>query len=101
MVMELNAAQLNSLTKAEIIKQIVGNQKTSKVIFQQGDNRGMTKQVTETKDGSGKLISTRTATTTYYKSGEVDEITIVEIGQSTRIIKHFTDGTQPVQRIVK
>jgi hypothetical protein len=40
------------------------------------------------------LILTKTITWTYYKTGEVDKITINENG-NIKVIKHYTDGRQP------
>ena len=49
---------------------------------------------------TGAVISTKTIAWTYYKTGEVDTITVVETnadGKETGriVIKHFTDGRQP------
>jgi len=46
------------------------------------------------------VISTKTIAWTYYKTGEVDTITIAEMnadGKETgkKVIKHYTDGRQP------
>lgn len=53
------------------------------------------------------LISTKEITWTYYPTGEVDEITILEFNSKGEVIlaktiKHFTDGRQPaVEEIYK
>jgi hypothetical protein len=49
---------------------------------------------------TGAVVSGRRITWTYYKTGEVDTITIVEtdaVGKETsrKIIKHYIDGRQP------
>ena len=49
----------------------------------------------------GDKLGGRRATWSYYETGEVDEITIVELDASgaetsRRTIKHFKDGRQPV-----
>jgi len=49
---------------------------------------------------TGVIIATKTIAWTYYKTGEVDTITIAETnadGKETgrKVIKHYTDGRQP------
>lgn len=49
---------------------------------------------------TGAVVSGRALTWTYYPTGEVDEITIVETDAAQKeigwkLIKHFPDGTQP------
>ena len=49
---------------------------------------------------TGVIIATKTIAWTYYKTGEVDTITVVETNAdgketSRNAIKHYTDGRQP------
>lgn len=43
---------------------------------------------------TGEVVYSKVITWSYYETGEVDEITILEQGNK-KVIKHFLDGRQP------
>jgi hypothetical protein len=77
MISDLQAmteAQLNALTKEQLIDHIMSDRTTIKVLEDKGDSRGPTKQSYQVLDYKGAVIATHTTEWTYDKSGCVDEI---------------------------
>lgn len=81
MISDLQAmteADLNKLSKAEILDHIMQERSTSKVVRQVGDKRGMLDYEIEHYDYKGKLTGSERTLTTYNQRGEVDVITKIE-----------------------
>ena len=94
----LSPAQLNKLTKAELIAAIVEDQRIDASLPIERDEYGNAiRQLQRTKDAYGKVIEEKVIRWTYYdaKEGTVDEIT-VEDDTERLVVKHFTDGRQPI-----
>ena len=92
-------AELQAMTKAQLIAKLLEGQTEEKVTTEYYKNGEQKRQVRQVCDvASGKLLSTREATWTYYKAGPVDTITLTE-GGKVKTIKHFTDGRQPSSSI--
>lgn len=101
--------ELNAMTKAQLIASIVeGVTETIPVATRLPDGRLLKIEET-TKDAYGVVKGRRKIDWTYYESESgkpVDEITTVEhdgLGKETNriVIKHFTDGRQPVVGLLK
>lgn len=93
---QLTPTELNKLTKDQLIAGILEDQTYSDVNLvkdKHGNNIELTKVIRDAL--TGNLVSSKTVRWTYYSGGEVDEITVQE-GNRQRVIKHFTDGEQPV-----
>lgn len=95
-----SVAELNSMSKAAIIAAITADRTETTRTAYKYDARGPLLQVDETHDATGKLLSTRTVTWTYHKSGEIYEVLTVETdgaGKETalRLVRHDTPGAQP------
>lgn len=70
--------ELNLMTKAQLITALTENRQETRTIISEGDRRGQTREVRETRDVTGKLVSRQEVTWTYYPAGNVDTITISE-----------------------
>ena len=91
-------AELNKLTKAELIAAILEDVRIDASLPIKRDEYGnATRQLQKTKDAYGKVIEEKVITWTYYdaKEGIVDEIT-VEDDKEQVVVKHYTDGKQPI-----
>ena len=90
--------ELNAMTKTQIIAALTEDRVESKVTFQDGDRRGMLRQVVETRDIAGKLLSSREVTWTYYPAGNVRDITNTEKDAAGKpvskpqVVKHAESG---------
>lgn len=95
-VTQLKAALTAGMTKRDLLIKANGSDKISnEPIITYHTNGQIASQVETFLDvETNTVVSTNTITWTYYKSGEVDEITIEENGKR-KTIKHFTDGRQP------
>ena len=111
----LTVAQLRTASKAAIISDIASTMtKLDLIVLATGtDKLSDTPVITRRKDGqmfsqsevtrdieTDAVLSSRDIYWTYYKDGEVDEITIIEMDSggkeiSRKIIKHYLDGRQP------
>ena len=94
----LSPAQLNKFTKAELIAAIVEEQWIDASLPIERDEYGNAiRQLQRTKDAYGEIVEEKIIRWTYYdaKEGTVDEIT-VEDDKERLVVKHFTDGRQPV-----
>lgn len=103
-------AKIDILSKKQIIRLELWVRQwdpATVVTIQDADTRtdwpdGQIKQrVSVMRDESGAKVGTRRVDHTYYPTGEVDEIVVTELDgadvvTSTKTIKHFTDGRQPV-----
>lgn len=92
----LSPAQLDKMSKADIIAKILdGVTHTTSTLIEEDSKLGPIRKEETTTDAYGKLLGTRIIEYTYYLTGEVDEITVEE-GEERLVVKHFTDGRQPV-----
>ena len=95
---QLTPAELDKLTKAELIAVIVEDQRIDASLPIERDEYGNAiRQLQRTKDAYGKVIEEKVITWTYYdaKEGTVDEI-IIEDDKEQMVVKHYTDGRQPI-----
>lgn len=70
-----------------------------------GDSRGPLLLIETERDLAGNKVKTKKIEHTYYPTREVDIITIKELDGSDieisgKVIKHFTDGRQPIMTSV-
>ncbi len=98
--MDLSAksvAELNAMTKAQIVAALTEDRRETKTTISTGDKRGQLREVRETRDLAGTLISTQEVTWTYWPTGNVKDITMVEKnGQGKemgrQVVKHSQTG---------
>lgn len=96
--------RLNNLTKRQILELVYKVTEESNVSSERYREDGQpTEKITVVKDILDNVIRKDKITYTYYPKGEVDEITILKLDPadkelSRKVIKHFTDGTQPIVR---
>ena len=96
--------KLNSMSKLEIVLWLRENvleieDAQPEVIYKDGQITRLTECIRDTY--AGDVLRYKRVIWTYYPAGEVDTITIVIADPnmniiSRRVIKHFTDGRQPV-----
>ena len=92
--------ELTALTKAQLIdKMLEGVTETTSVLTKREDGENVLLEET-TKDAYGKVVGSRVVAWTYYKTGEVNEIGVVQmdaLGKAveTYNVKHYLDGRQP------
>ena len=94
----LTPAELDKLTKDQLITAIVEDQRIDASLPIERDEYGNAiRQLQRMKDAYGQVIEEKVIRWTYYdaKEGTVDEIT-VEDDTERLIVKHFTDGRQPI-----
>lgn len=70
----MTEAQLNALTKAQLIDHILQERTSIKTLEDKGDSRGPTRQSYQVLDYKGGVVETHTTEWTYDKSGCVGEI---------------------------
>ena len=96
------STQLNAMTKATIIATILEGQTTTEIArtaTTKGDNKTL---VETTRDlGTGAVVGSKETSWSYYATGEVNEIVVVEKDaaakeMSRRTVKHYKDGRQPM-----
>lgn len=87
--------ELEKLTKAELIAELLRDDRREEVETEYFPNGELKRQVRRLYDAYGKLLHTRDTAWTYHKDGPVDTVTVTE-GGKIKAIKHFTDGRQPV-----
>jgi hypothetical protein len=102
------STEFTSLSKKELaetiwtIKNTPQSTQTFETLIQQADDpRGQLIRVYELSDILGTKTGSRKIEWTYYPTGEVDTIIITELDAldqiiSTKTVKHFTGGRQPV-----
>lgn len=96
-----SAAQLNAMTKAQIVAAILDGTTMTETTRKPAANGDNGEQTEITRDAAtGKTLGKRATTWSYYKSGEVDEITVQTYDAADKptggyVVKHFTDGRQP------
>ena len=99
---QLTPAELDKLTKAELIAAILEDLTYSDVNLAK-DKFGNNVELTETmKDAYGVVVGGKTVRWTYYgdgSTGEVNEI-ITEDGKEIATVKHTLDGKQPTLKRV-
>lgn len=112
----LSFTQLQAATKAQIVSDIMSKMTrrelivaltgTDKIVIdapvlKYRKEDGQIESQTETFEDveTGLVVGDKQIAYTYYKNGEVDEITIVESSadgtKATKTIKHYLDGRQP------
>ena len=100
---QLTPAELDKLTKAELIAAIVEDQRIDASLPIERDKyQNPIRQLQRTKDAYGKVIEERVIRWTYYgdgSTGEVNEI-ITEDAKEQAIVKHTLDGEQPTLKRV-
>ena len=89
--------ELNAMTKDQLIDALTEDRMETKTTVSKGDKRGQLREVRETKDPAGKLVSGQEVDWTYFKNGNVDIITIVDKdakGKETsrNLVKHNEGG---------
>ena len=93
---ELKAVVTQDKTKRELLIEIVGAETLSdepaRTYCKDGQIESQSEVMRDVE--TNEIVSTKQMTWTYYKTGEVDEITITENGK-TKVIKHYIDGRQP------
>ena len=98
-ITQLKAELTTDMTKRDLLIQMTGSDRITEIPFRTYCKFGQESQTEVFRDvETNVVISTKTITWTYYKGGEVDEITIVETGskgERRMVIKHFADGRQP------
>jgi len=97
----MTPAQLNAMTKAQLIEATLQDVRKSAAANEYDAKDRLISQVQTTTDAYDALVGTVSMGLTYYGTGEVDVITVVEYdaqGKETQrmVIKHYTDGRQPV-----
>lgn len=93
---QLTPAELDKLTKDQLIAGILEGQTYSDVNLVK-DKDGNNVELTEvTRDAYGKVLATKAVKWSYYDAGAgtVNEITVDE-GKERLIVKHTLDGKQP------
>ena len=99
---ELTLAELDKLTKAELIAAIVEDQRIDASLPIERDKYGNAiRQLQRTKDAYGKVVEEKVIRWTYYdtKAGIINEI-ITEDAKEIATVKHTLDGKQPTLRKV-
>jgi len=103
----LSSAELNKMTKAQIVTALTEDRRETKTIVSTGDKRGQLQEVRETRNLVGKLVSSQEVAWTYFKNGNVEEITTVDKDAkgkeiSRNLVKHNESGglAKNVQRLV-
>ena len=99
---ELKTIVTADLTIRDLLIQITGSETIADEPVRTYRKDGQIESQSETfRDvETNEIVSTKQMTWTYYKTGEVDEITITENGK-TKVIKHYIDGRQPTVMEVK
>ena len=102
------STKLTSLTKEQLIEvdqsiTAIKIKVIEKLTTSLDGKNGQILRQSEVLDSTGKKISGQRIEWTYYPTGEVNEISIIKLDSkdkqiSKKVIKHFTDGTQPIVR---
>ncbi len=96
--------RLNNLTKRQILELSYKLTEESNVSSEKYRGDGQpTEKLTVIKDILNNVVRKEKITWTYYPRGEVDEISIIKFDPTDKelskmVIKHFTDGRQPIAR---
>ena len=99
---QLTPAELDKLTKAELITAIVEDQRVDASLPIKRDEYGNAiRRLQRTEDAYGKVLEEKVIRWTYYdaKEGTVNEI-ITEDAKERAKVKHTLDGKQPTLRKV-
>ena len=89
----MTLAELNEMSKDQLITALTEGRTETTVITSEGDERGQAKEVRETRDIAGALLSTQEVEWSYWKNGAVDTIVTIEKdgkGKETsrRVVSH-------------
>ena len=95
---ELKTIVTADLTKRDLLIQIVGSETIADEPIRTYRKDGQIESQSEVLRDveTNKVVSTKQIIWTYYKTGEVDEITISENGK-TKVIKHYLDRQPEVK----
>jgi len=93
----LSVDELNLMTKDQIISELTKDRTETKTIVSTGDKKGQLKEVQETRDLAGKLLSNQEVLWTYFKNGNVNTITTIEkdakgLETSRKVVLHNEGG---------
>uniref|UniRef100_A0A6M3J1L1 Uncharacterized protein n=1 Tax=viral metagenome TaxID=1070528 RepID=A0A6M3J1L1_9ZZZZ len=93
----LTLTELKLMTKDQIVTALTKDRRETKCIVSTGDKRGQLREVRETRDLAGKLVSSQEVTWTYFKNGNVDTITTIDKDAkgtviNKRIVRHNEGG---------
>ena len=95
---QLTPAELDKLTKAELIAAIVEDVRIdANLPIERDKYQNPIRRVQRTEDAYGKVLEEKVITWTYYgdsSTGEVNEI-ITEDAKEIATVKHTLDGEQP------
>ncbi len=102
----MSQAELRKLSIDQFVDNILQDRIETKVLLQDGDRRGMLRQVVETRDYKSNLILTKDTTWTYWPGSNVRDITIVErdsSGKETsrKVVPHAESGGLDVGQTAK
>lgn len=104
---ELKTLVTADMTKRDMLIKLVGSEvvRTEPVRKYRFDKQIESEYSEEHDVETNVLLKKRTTLWTYYKTGEVDTITITEtdeLGNGTKkVIKHYIDGKQPTATVAK
>ena len=93
----LSVTELNKMSKPQLISALTEDRTDTRTILSTGDKRGQLREVRETRDFAGALLSSQEVAWTYFKNGNVDTITTVDKdanGKETnrKVVKHNEGG---------
>lgn len=96
-ISSLSVTELNLMTKDQIVTALTEDRTDTRTTVSTGDKRGQLREVRETRDLAGNLVSSQEVAWTYFKNGNVDTITTIDKdnkGKETRrrIVKHNEGG---------
>jgi hypothetical protein len=74
----MTETELRRLSAEQFVEHILSERTETRVVEQVGDERGMLRYRTETRDYKGNLLSSELTLTSYHPDGSVDVITKVE-----------------------
>jgi len=96
-LLTLSVDELYLLSKDQIISELTKDRTETKTIVSKGDKRGQLQEVRETRDLKGSLLSSQEVNWTYFKNGNVKNITTVDrdgkgLETSRRVVPHNETG---------
>jgi len=90
-------AELNLMTKAQIITALTEDRRETKTTISAGDKRGQLREVRETRKLDGTMESSSEVLWTYWPNGNVRDITMTEkdnkgVETKRQVVKHGEGG---------
>jgi len=97
---ELSPSEVNKLTKADIIAEIFKDVRRSSASREEDEHGNAVRQEETITDAYGTVVGTREILWTYYKTGEVNVITVRDFDASHKLlggytVKHYRGEQQP------